>query len=187
MIVQHSCSFAAAARVPPVADAEPVGFLHSVETGAAGDGPGMRFVFFLSGCPYRCVYCHNPDTWKRASGRRVDLDEALAEVAPYRAFLRFAGGVTVSGGEPMSQHRFAGRLLTRLHDDLGLHTAIDTTGALGRLVGDDWFDPVDLLLLDIKHVDPATYERITGSELQPTLDFARRMVRLRQPMWVRFR
>lgn len=165
---------------------EPVGFLHSVETGAAGDGPGMRFVFFLSGCPFRCVYCHNPDTWKLAAGRRIDLDEALAEIAPYRSFLRIAGGVTVSGGEPMTQPDFAGRLLARLHDEMRLHTALDTTGFLGRKVADDWFDAVDLVLLDIKHSDPAAYRRITGRDLQPTLDFARRMVRLEKPMWIRY-
>jgi pyruvate formate lyase activating enzyme len=165
---------------------EPVGFLHSVETGAAGDGPGMRFVFFLSGCPFRCVYCHNPDTWKLRAGRRIGLDEALAEVAPYRSFLRMAGGVTVSGGEPMSQPEFVGALLARLHDEMRLHTALDTTGFLGHKVDDAWFDAVDLVLLDIKHSDPAAYRRITGRDLRPTLDFARRMVRLEKPMWIRY-
>ncbi|MDC7785172.1 pyruvate formate-lyase-activating protein [Rhodoplanes sp. TEM] len=175
--------------VPPaagVAGEAPVGFLHSVESGAAGDGPGMRFVFFMAGCPLRCLYCHNPDTWKLKAGRRIDLDEALAEIAPYRGFLRLAGGVTVSGGEPMTQARFVGALLTRLHDDLRLHTALDTTGFLGRSVDDDWFDPVDLVLLDVKHSDPAVYKRITGRDLAPTLDFARRMVRLGKPMWIRY-
>lgn len=175
--------------VPPAgtdADAAPVGFLHSVETGAAGDGPGMRFVYFVAGCPLRCVYCHNPDTWTTKGGRRVDLDEAIAEIAPYRGFLRLAGGVTVSGGEPMSQPGFVGALLRRLHDDLRLHTALDTTGFLGRKVADDWFDPVDLVMLDIKHSDPAVYKQITGRELGPTLDFARRMVRLGKPLWIRY-
>ncbi|RAI45604.1 pyruvate formate-lyase-activating protein [Rhodoplanes roseus] len=175
--------------VPPAGTAPgeaPVGFLHSVETGAAGDGPGMRFVFFMAGCPLRCVYCHNPDTWKMKAGRRIDLDEALAEIAPYRGFLRLAGGVTVSGGEPMTQPGFVGALLTRLHHDMRLHTALDTTGFLGHTVADDWFDPVDLLLLDIKHSDPAVYRKITGRDLAPTLDFARRMVRLGKPMWIRY-
>ena len=166
--------------------AEPTGYLHSVETGAAGDGPGVRFVYFLAGCPLRCMYCHNPDTWKVGSGRRIGLDEAIAEVAAYRSFLRIAGGVTISGGEPMMQPVFVGRLLARLHDELKLHTALDTTGFLGRKVADDWFDPLDLVLLDIKHSDPATYRQITGQDLQPTLDFARRMVRLGKPMWIRY-
>ncbi|RAI35707.1 pyruvate formate-lyase 1-activating enzyme [Rhodoplanes serenus] len=171
---------------PGIAPSDPVGFLHSVETGAAGDGPGMRFVFFMAGCPLRCQYCHNPDTWKLKAGRRIDLDEAIAEVAPYRGFLRLAGGVTVSGGEPMTQPEFVGALLARLHDELRLHTALDTTGFLGRNVADDWFDPVDLVMLDIKHADPEAYRRITGCDLQPTLDFARRMVRLGVPMWIRY-
>ncbi|WP_189537014.1 4Fe-4S cluster-binding domain-containing protein, partial [Paludibacterium paludis] len=87
------------------------GFLHSVESGAAVDGPGVRFVYFMSGCQFRCLYCHNPDTWKLHDGREVSLDAALAEVAPYARFLKFAGGVTVSGGEPLMQADFVGALL----------------------------------------------------------------------------
>jgi pyruvate formate lyase activating enzyme len=164
----------------------PVGYLHSVETGAAGDGPGMRFMFFFSGCAFRCLYCHNPDTWKLKAGREIGLDEAVAEVARYASFLRMAGGVTVSGGEPLTQHRFVGELLKRVHDELRLHTAIETQGHLARKVDDDWFDAVDLVLLDIKHSDPATYRRITGCELAPTLDFAHRLARLGKPMWLRY-
>jgi pyruvate formate lyase activating enzyme len=161
------------------------GFLHSVETGGAGDGPGMRFVFFFSGCSFRCLYCHNPDTWKLSSGRPVSLGEALAEVAPYKSFLRRAGGVTISGGEPLTQHVFVGELLKRLHA-LRLHTAVETTGFLGRKVEDQWFDAVDLVLLDVKHADPAAHRRITGRDLAPTLDFARRLVRLQKPIWIRY-
>jgi pyruvate formate lyase activating enzyme len=170
-----------AARLEP-----PTGYLHSVETGAAGDGPGMRFMFFFSGCAFRCLYCHNPDTWKLKAGREITLDDAVQEVKPYASFLRRAGGVTVSGGEPLMQARFVGELLTRLHDELGLHTAIETQGHLGRKVDDDWFDAVDLVLLDIKHSDPATYRRITGCDLAPTLDFARRLVALEKPIWLRY-
>jgi pyruvate formate lyase activating enzyme len=164
----------------------PTGFLHSIETGAAGDGPGMRFMFFMSGCPFRCLYCHNPDTWKLSSGRPVSIDEAVQEVRRYASFLRIAGGVTISGGEPLAQHVFVGELLKRLHDDLRLHTAIETQGYLGRKLSDAWFDPVDLVLLDIKHSDPAAYRRITGCDLAPTLDFARRLVSLGKPMWIRY-
>jgi pyruvate formate lyase activating enzyme len=166
--------------------APPLGILHSVETGAAGDGPGMRFMFFFSGCLFRCLYCHNPDTWKMSSGREISIDEAVQEVAPYASFLRFAGGVTVSGGEPLTQHAFVGELVKRLHRDLRLHTAIETQGHLARKVDDDWFDAVDLVLLDIKHSDPAAYRRITGRDLAPTLDFARRLVRIEKPMWIRY-
>lgn len=166
--------------------ASPTGYLHSVETGAAGDGPGMRFMFFFSGCSFRCLYCHNPDTWKLKAGRAIGLDDAVREVRPYAAFLRRAGGVTISGGEPLTQHRFVGELLKRLHGELRLHTAVETQGYLAGKIDDDWFDPVDLVLLDIKHSDPATYRRITGRDLAPTLDFARRLVRLGKPMWIRY-
>jgi pyruvate formate lyase activating enzyme len=171
---------------PHVEPASPTGYLHSVETGAAGDGPGMRFMFFFSGCSFRCLYCHNPDTWKLKAGRAISLDEAVAEVRRYAGFLRLAGGVTISGGEPLTQHRFVGELLARLHGELHLHTAIETQGYLARNVDDAWFDPLDLVLLDIKHSDPATYRRITGCDLAPTLDFARRLVRLGKPMWIRY-
>jgi len=162
------------------------GFLHSVETGAAVDGPGVRFVFFLTGCMFRCLYCHNPDTWKLKNGRQVSLDEAIAEVAPYKGFLKIAGGVTVSGGEPLVQAAFAGALLARVKSELGLHTALDTQGFLHANLDDQWFDPVDLVLLDIKHSDPERYQQITGRPLQPTLDFARRLVDLGKPMWIRY-
>ncbi|GAA0571367.1 pyruvate formate-lyase-activating protein [Caenispirillum bisanense] len=162
------------------------GWLHSVETGAAVDGPGIRFVYFLSGCLFRCVYCHNPDTWKLHNGRRLSLDEAVAEAARYAGFLRAAGGVTVSGGEPLMQAPFVGRLLRRLKDEHGLHTALDTQGFLHAEVEDDWFDAVDLVLLDIKHSDPDRYHLLTGQELQPTLDCARRLADLGKAMWIRY-
>jgi pyruvate formate lyase activating enzyme len=172
---------------PQVREAQsPVGYLHSVETGAAVDGPGMRFVFFLSGCPFRCQYCHNPDTWKRYGGRAVTLDQAVAELRPYAGFLKFAGGVTLSGGDPLVQAAFAGRLLKRIKREFGLHTALDTQGFLHAELDDDWLAPVDLVLLDIKHADPERHRAITGHALLPTLDFARRLVHLNKRIWVRY-
>jgi pyruvate formate lyase activating enzyme len=163
-----------------------IGWLHSVDTGAAVDGPGVRFVYFLSGCLFRCLYCHNPDTWEPHGGRRLTLDEAVAEVAPYAGFLRMAGGVTVSGGEPLMQAPFVGRLLRRLKEEFGLHTALDTQGYLGVKADDAWLEAVDLVLLDIKHADPAQYERITSRPLQPTLDFAHRLAALGKRIWLRY-
>ncbi|MFA4994331.1 MAG: pyruvate formate-lyase-activating protein [Bdellovibrionales bacterium] len=163
-----------------------VGYLHSVETGAAVDGPGVRFAYFMSGCPFRCLYCQNPDTWNVGSGRKVTLEEALAEVEPYRDFLRSAGGVTISGGEPLVQAQFVGELLKRIKSDFGLHTALDTQGFLHATVDDAWFDAVDLVLLDIKQFDPEKYLKLTGKPLQPTLDFAQRLARLRKKMWIRY-
>ena len=165
---------------------ESFGYLHSVETGAAVDGPGMRFVFFMNGCLFRCQYCHNPDTWKIKGGRQVTLEDALAEVGAYKKFLKFAGGVTISGGEPLVQAAFVGELLKRIKSDFGLHTALDTQGFLHASVDDDWFDPVDLVLLDIKQSDPEKYHALTGQALQPTLDFAQRLVRLKKKIWIRY-
>ena len=116
----------------------------------------------------------------------MTLDEALAEVGAYKKFLKFAGGVTVSGGEPLVQAAFVGMLLKRIKNDFGLHTALDTQGFLHATVDDDWFDPVDLVLLDIKHSAPEKYLKLTGKELQPTLDFAQRLVRLKKKVWIRY-
>lgn len=162
------------------------GMLHSVETGAAADGPGVRFVYFFAGCPLRCAYCHNPDTWRFASGRPVTIDEAIDEIRPYVKFLRMTGGVTVSGGEPLAQRAFVGQLLKRIHDEFGLHTALDTQGYLGANVSDEWLESVDLVLLDIKHIDAMHYRELTGVELAPTLAFARRLARLNKSVWMRY-
>lgn len=174
-----------AMRRLPVATPDPIGHLHSVESGAAADGPGVRFVYFLAGCPFRCLYCHNPDTWKFSSGRPVTTTEALAEIRPFAGFLRRVGGVTLSGGDPLTQPAFAERLLSALHDDLGLHTALDTQGFLGHKVDDAFFDAVDLVLLDVKHADPDRHRALTGRALAPTLGFARRLADLGKPMWIR--
>jgi pyruvate formate lyase activating enzyme len=163
-----------------------IGYLHSVETGAAVDGPGMRFVFFMNGCYFRCQYCHNPDTWKIHGGKKVTLEDAMKEIRPYGKFLKFAGGVTISGGEPMVQAPFVGALFRRIKEELDLHTALDTQGFLHETLPDEWFDPIDLVLLDIKHSDPEKYKKITGKELQPTLDFAHRLVRLNKKIWIRY-
>jgi len=170
----------------PAGDARPCGYLHSTESGAAVDGPGVRFVFFLSGCQFRCQYCHNPDTWKLHAGTLLSVEDALALLRPYAKFLRFAGGVTVSGGEPLLQADFVAALLRGIKQEFSLHTALDTQGFLHAGLADDWFDPVDLVLLDIKHSDAEQYRRITGQALQPTLDFAQRLKHLNKPVWLRY-
>lgn len=162
------------------------GFLHSVESGAAVDGPGMRFVYFMAGCLFRCLYCHNPDTWKLHNGRRVELDDMLDEIAPYAGFLKFAGGVTFSGGEPMMQAAFIGTVAREIKARFGLHIALDTQGFLHHTVDDAWFDPFDLVMLDIKHIDPDRYHDLTAQPLQPTLDCAERLVRLGKKMRIRY-
>lgn len=164
------------------------GAVHSWDISTGVDGPGTRFVAFLAGCPLRCRYCHSPDTWYSRSGRRTAVDDLVAKVSRYRRFIDVAGGgVTVSGGEPLLQPRFTRALLRRCHDDLGLHTALDTSGFLGDRADAALLAATDLVLLDIKSWDPATYRLVTRTaEVAPTLRFARRLADLGKPMWIRF-
>lgn len=162
------------------------GFVHSIETGAAVDGPGMRFVLFVSGCQFRCLYCHNPDTWKMRNGNLMSVDEVIKEIGKYANFLRFAGGLTISGGEPLMQAHYVGEIFYRAKKELKLHTALDTQGFLAAHLEDSWFDNVDLVLLDIKQMNPEKYEALTSKPLQPTLDFAQRLSNMGKKMWIRY-
>ncbi|MEV4471908.1 pyruvate formate-lyase-activating protein [Nonomuraea sp. NPDC049504] len=162
------------------------GSVSSWDLSVGVDGPGTRFVVFTAGCPLRCLYCQNPETWRMRDGRQVTAEEVMAEIAKYRRFISVAGGgVTISGGEPLLQPRFTAELLRRCHDS-GLHTALDTSGLLGIRATDATLADTDLVLLDIKSYDPATYRRLTGGPVEPTLRFARRLADLGRPTWVRF-
>ncbi|WP_329333959.1 pyruvate formate-lyase-activating protein [Streptomyces sp. NBC_01352] len=167
--------------------AEPLtGRIHSWDLSTGVDGPGTRFVLFVSGCPLRCLYCANPDTWHMRDGKETTVDEVMAEVDKYRAFLTTAGGgVTITGGEPLLQSAFTGEVLRRCKE-AGLHTALDTSGFLGARATDDLLADTDLVLLDIKSFDVTTYRELTGGELTPTLNFATRLDRLGRPMWIRY-
>ena len=172
---------AAPHRVTPVSE---TGYVHSVESAGMLDGPGVRYVLFLSGCPLRCLYCHNPDAMRMSMGKSRQAKEVLDEIERQRPFLR-RGGVTLSGGEPMLQAGFAKRLLLGCRE-MGLHTAVDTTGYLGERVDESMLKATDLWLLDIKSFLPETYRKVTGVELQPTLDFAKRVADRGGRMWIRF-
>ena len=163
------------------------GSVHSWDLSIGVDGPGTRFVAFLAGCPLRCRYCHSPDTWYRRSGRSRTVDELMAEVGRYRRFVTVAGGgVTISGGEPLLQPRFTGEVLRRCKE-LGLHTALDTSGFLGARADDALLDATDLVLLDVKSRDPATYREVTRTgRIGPTLRFGRRLAERGVPVWIRF-
>jgi len=164
-----------------------IGYYHSYEITGSVNGPGIRFTLYLSGCPLRCQYCQNPDMWTMQNGRRVTVGRMLDEVAKYASFIRTAhGGITVSGGEPMLQIRFLHALLRRCKQDLGLHTAVDTSGFLGARASEDFLDQVDLFLLDIKAGDEELYRLVTSAELAPTLRFARRLSDRGNRMWVRY-
>jgi pyruvate formate lyase activating enzyme len=163
-----------------------VGSMHSWELVTAVDGPGTRLTVFLAGCPLRCLYCHNPDTLKMKDGEPVAVDTLLTRVRRYLPVFRATGGgLTVSGGEPLMQPAFLGRLL-RGAKEMGVHTTIDTSGFLGSHASEALLDDLDLVLLDIKSGLPETYRRTTGRELAPTLDFSRRLADRGNTMWIRF-
>lgn len=163
-----------------------MGFLHSFTTGSAVDGPGVRVVAWTTGCQFRCLYCHNPDTWTMTNGIPVTVAKAGAELRKYSHGLNImSGGFTLSGGEPLMQDRFAVKLLTAAHE-MGIHTALDTNGSLGERLSDTELEGIDLVLLDIKSWNPATHKRLTGSEIAPVLEFARRLATLQRRVWIRF-
>jgi pyruvate formate lyase activating enzyme len=161
--------------------------VHSWDLSTGVDGPGTRFVLFLAGCPLRCVYCQNPDTWSERDGRVESVDDVMAQLVRYRnVFARTGGGVTVTGGEPLLQPAFTAEVLKACRES-HIHTALDTSGALGARATDDMLLDTDLVLLDIKSWDPRTYAAVTGgADVTPTLAFARRLAALERLTWVRF-
>jgi pyruvate formate lyase activating enzyme len=163
-----------------------MGFLHSYTTGSAVDGPGIRVVAWTTGCMWRCQYCHNPDTWTLTNGMPVSVSKAASELGKYRQGLKvMKGGFTLSGGEPLMQHRFSAKLLAAARQ-MDIHTAIETNGFYGERLSDAELDTIDLVMLGIKAWDPARHLALTGKEIEPTLAFARRLAARRKPMWVRF-
>lgn len=163
-----------------------MGFLHSFTTGSTVDGPGVRIVAWTTGCQFRCLYCHNPDTWNMSNGIPVTLERATGELRKYRTGLKaMSGGFTLSGGEPLMQDRFAVRLLSAAQS-MGIHTALDTNGSLGDRLTDAELENIDLVLLDLKCSDAQRHRELTGAEVGPVLDFARRLANLKKPIWVRF-
>jgi pyruvate formate lyase activating enzyme len=163
-----------------------MGFLHSFTTGSTVDGPGVRVVAWTAGCQFRCLYCHNPDTWNMSNGIPVTLAKAIEELRKYRSGLRMmSGGFTLSGGEPLMQDRFAVKLLAAAQA-MGVHTALDTNGSLGARLTDAELEKIDLVLLDIKSWDAERHRRLTGMEIGPVLDFARRLAARKRAVWLRF-
>jgi pyruvate formate lyase activating enzyme len=163
-----------------------MGFLHSFTTGSTVDGPGVRVVAWTTGCHWRCLYCHNPDTWTMSNGIPVTVASAIEELRKYRYGLKImSGGFTLSGGEPLMQDRFAVKLFTAAQL-LGIHTAVETNGSLGARLTDEELGTIDLVLLGIKTWDPERHRRLTGMEIGPLLEFARRLAARRKPIWVRF-
>jgi pyruvate formate lyase activating enzyme len=167
-------------------DAGRLGYVHSIEVGSTVDGPGIRFVLFLTGCPLRCQYCHNPDTWHIKNGHPYTFDQIMRKLGKYTEVLKISkGGLTISGGEPAMQPAFVKNIFKSAKKK-GIHTCLDTSGLLGENFTDEDLMDIDLHLLDIKSGDPDIYKEVTKKPLQPTLDYAKRLSDLGRPVWVRF-
>ena len=163
-----------------------LGSVHSWELVTAVDGPGTRLTIFLAGCALRCQYCHNPDTWNINHGSDTALDDVLGLIDRYAKIMSVTGGgVTVSGGEPLLQPAFVARIF-RHCVERGIHTALDTSGFLGGRASAELLADTSLVLLDVKSGLPDVYRTTTGRELQPTLDFGRRLADMDKRMWIRF-
>lgn len=162
------------------------GYVHSYETGSRLDGPGVRITLFVSGCPLRCQYCHNPDTWHLKHGVKIAVERVITRLGHFAPALRaMKGGLTISGGEVLVQTAFTQRIF-RASKEMGLHNAIETSGYLGTRATDEYLGLLDLVILDIKSGDPETYRRTTKCDLAPTLRFAERLAAMNKPVWVRF-
>ncbi len=162
-----------------------LGKVHSFESFGTVDGPGLRFVVFMQGCAFRCLYCHNPDTF--------EMDKASYVMTPLEVFQRMQkfspyykrGGITISGGEPMLQPKFA-RDLFKICKAEGIHTAIDTAGISLNEEVMDALNYTDLVLLDLKCIDPEIHLTLTGMPLEPTLDFSKYLAEKEIPTWIRY-
>lgn len=162
------------------------GYIHSIETCGTVDGPGIRFVIFTAGCPLRCLYCSNPDCRYMDNGKKVTVDELIAEIQKYTSYMNASGGgVTVSGGEPLYQPHFVAELFRRCKA-LGIHTALDTSGYCDLQVAKPVIQQADLVLLDIKSFDPEIYQQVTSVPLEPTLAIAHYLHTIGKPTWIRF-
>ncbi|MGN0808120.1 MAG: pyruvate formate-lyase-activating protein [Candidatus Coproplasma sp.] len=164
------------------------GRIHSFESFGTVDGPGIRFVVFMQGCPMRCKYCHNPDTWGYGGGTEYSAEQVAKNALRYKNYFANGGGVTVSGGEPLLQIGFVKELFKILKAN-GVHTALDTSGVLyseenkGEI--DELLNYTDLVLLDIKHINPERHNALTGKGNENVLAFARHLSDVGKPMWIR--
>lgn len=166
--------------------AEILGKIHSIESCGTVDGPGIRFVVFTQGCPLRCMYCHNPDSWNYDTDNLMSVDEILTQYEGVKAFC--GGGITVTGGEPLVQIDFVTELFKKAHDK-GIHTALDTSGLLFNRENtakiDELLKYTSLVMLDIKHIDDEEHKKLTKHSNKNILDFARYLSEKNIPTWIR--
>nr|WP_284700605.1 pyruvate formate-lyase-activating protein [Thermoanaerobacterium sp. R66] len=162
-----------------------MGKIHSIETCGTVDGPGIRYVVFMQGCPLRCAYCHNPDTWNYNDGKEVSTDEIFNDVKRYIPYMKSSGGgVTLTGGEPTLQPEFCEDLFKKLKASV-IHTALDTSGYVNIDKVKGLVKYTDLFLLDIKHIDDEGHKKLTGASNRKTLEFAKYLSDEGKKMWIR--
>lgn len=166
--------------------ADLLGKIHSIETCGTVDGPGIRFVVFMQGCPLRCQYCHNPDSWEYDTNNLMTVQEILVKYEGVREFCK--GGITVTGGEPLVQIDFVTELFKQAQEK-DIHTALDTSGLLFNRLNTSKIDELlkytSLILLDIKHIDDAEHKKLTGHSNNSILDFACYLSEKNIPTWIR--
>lgn len=158
--------------------------LHSIETMGLVDGPGIRTVFFLSGCPLRCVFCHNPDTQSMAYGREITVDEIVKRAKRMKPYYKNGGGVTISGGEPLASGAFVLDAIKALHEE-DIHVAVDTSGVGDIKYYDQIAKEADLILLDIKHYDPYFFNEITKNNQDKLIKFMETIKKTDTRVWIR--
>lgn len=166
------------------------GYIHSIESFGSVDGPGVRYIIFLSGCPLRCLFCHNPDTWKMNGGELRSPDDLIQEALSCQDYWGDKGGITVSGGEPLVQIDFLIDLFTEAKK-YGINTCIDTSGAPFTKSG-PWFEKfqrlmelTDILLMDIKHIDSGEHVKLTGHPNANIIEMFRYLDEIKKPIWIR--
>lgn len=165
---------------------ENTGYIHSIETFGTLDGPGIRYVIFMQGCPLRCRFCHNPDTWRVGAGKKMTASQLIADIKQYLPFFTASGGgVTASGGEPLLQAEFLLTLFKKLQQ-LGIHTAVDTSGYVNVEKVKELLACVDLVMLSIKHADPEKYPAICGGKSDRPRALARYLNKINKPVWIRY-
>lgn len=162
------------------------GRIHSIETFGTVDGPGIRYIVFMQGCPLRCLYCHNRDAWDIKSGREVSVDEVIEDLINYIDYIKFSkGGITLSGGEPTLQPEFATELFKRCKE-LNIHTTLDTSGYVDTDKVQELLNFTSLVLLDIKQGIPEKHKLLTGVEMDKIHTFARYLSDKNIPVWIRY-
>lgn len=160
------------------------GRVHSIQSLGAVDGPGVRYVVFLQGCPLRCAYCHNPDTWDFSGGEEKEAADLAREICRYKMYFGDKGGVTVSGGEPLMQPAFVEELFSLLHKE-GIHTALDTSGVGNLEAARRVLEHTDLILGDLKFATREEYKTHCKVDMEKILAFYRLAAELNVPLWVR--